>query len=81
MALTLSFSHQNKSEIFDELSIIVLIMINYLGVDLLVDALHEGVPQSALLGLLVLVLHPRLDALKPTAGHPGTADYVYFSSK
>ena len=49
MALTLSFSHQNKSEIFDELSIIVLIMINYLGVDLLVDALHEGVPQSALL--------------------------------
>ena len=72
MALTLSFSHQNKSEIFDELSIIVLIMINYLRVDLLVDALHEGVPQSALLGLLVLVLQPRLDALKPTAGHPET---------
>ena len=79
MALTLSFSHQNKSEIFDELSIII--MINYLGVDLLVDALHEGVPQSALLGLLVLVLHPRLDALKSTAGHPWTPNYVYFSSK
>ena len=70
MALTLSFSHQNKSEIFDELSIIVLIMINYLGVDLLVDALHEGVPRSTLLGLLVLVLLPRFDTLKPTADRP-----------
>merc|ERR1719400_126184 len=37
-----------------------------LGVNLLVDALHEGVPQSAFLELLVLVLHPWLDTFKPT---------------
>ena len=50
--------------------LIIMKYINYLGVNLLVDALHEGVPQSAFLELLVLVLHPRLDTFKPTTDRP-----------
>ena len=50
--------------------LIIMKYINYLGVNLLVDALHEGVPQSAFLELLVLVLHPWLDTFKPTTDRP-----------
>ena len=62
--------HQNKSEKAECAGKYRKGWTKYLGVNLLVDALHELVPHAALLRLLRLVLTFRFDALKSPTSRP-----------